>query len=332
MTCKTRILYLLIVLFAGLRMNAQFDAQFTQYYVTPAFYNPAAAGNIDFLDIKAGAKLQWVGIDGAPKTFFLGASMPFMLFGKQKFGPGVQIYQESIGLYKTLMAAAQISYKLKLFNGTFSIGIQPGFISQTFKGSQIYIPQEEDSEPAVDEDLPSRDISGSTFDLGAGIWYSRTRWWIGFSVSHITSPTVTFKSENQDNTTSVDGKTSYFEFSTLPCFYLMSGCNIPIKNTLFEINPSVLLKHTGSYTTAEATAIAGWKKMFYAGLSYRWDEAVSIILAAEIKGVYLGYSYDYPTTAISRASKGSHELVAGYRLKIDLDKNNRHKYKSIRLM
>ncbi|MDE5921184.1 MAG: type IX secretion system membrane protein PorP/SprF, partial [Paramuribaculum sp.] len=47
---------------------------------------------------------------------------------------------------------------------------------------------------------------------------------------------------------------------------------------------------------------------------------------------FLGYAYDYPTGKISRASSGSHEIFAGYAMKLDLGDKNRHKQKSIRFM
>ena len=56
------------------------------------------------------------------------------------------------------------------------------------------------------------------------------------------------------------------------------------------------------------------------------------MIGAEYKGFFLGYSYDYPLTEISRASSGSHEVMAGYSLKLDFGAKNRFKQKSIRIM
>lgn len=59
---------------------------------------------------------------------------------------------------------------------------------------------------------------------------------------------------------------------------------------------------------------------------------MSLILGAEIKGFYIGYSYDYPVSDIVKASSGSHEVFVGYRLKLDLSEKNRHRHKSVRIM
>ncbi|MDE6171208.1 MAG: type IX secretion system membrane protein PorP/SprF, partial [Duncaniella sp.] len=65
---------------------------------------------------------------------------------------------------------------------------------------------------------------------------------------------------------------------------------------------------------------------------YRYDDAISIMLGAELKGIFIGYSYDYHISDISRASSGSHEIFAGYNLKLDFSEKNRNKHKSIRIM
>ena len=56
------------------------------------------------------------------------------------------------------------------------------------------------------------------------------------------------------------------------------------------------------------------------------------MIGAEYKGFFIGYSYDYPTSAISKASSGSHEIFAGYSLKLNMSEKNKNKHKSIRIM
>ena len=112
----------------------------------------------------------------------------------------------------------------------------------------------------------------------------------------------------------------------------MSGCNIPIKNTLFEVMPSVLVKSDFTFTTGEINARCRYNKFQSFGVGYRYDDAVIATVAAELKGFYLGYSFDYSTSAIAKASSGSHEIFLGYSLKLDLSDKNKNKHKSIRIM
>lgn len=112
----------------------------------------------------------------------------------------------------------------------------------------------------------------------------------------------------------------------------MAGSNIPVKNTLFEVIPSLIVRSDFTFTDFEITGRLRYNKLFTAGLGYRYNDAVSLMLGAEIKGIFIGYSYDYHTSDISKASSGSHEIVAGYNLKLDFSEKNRNKHKSIRIM
>ena len=77
---------IILALAAGIpAARAQGDAMLTQYWALPTYYNPGAAGDTDNLRLRGGGRLQWVGIDNAPKTFVLAADMPFKLFDK-RFG------------------------------------------------------------------------------------------------------------------------------------------------------------------------------------------------------------------------------------------------------
>ena len=123
-----------------------------------------------------------------------------------------------------------------------------------------------------------------------------------------------------------------YEFTASRTAYLMAGSNIPVKNTLFEVIPSVIVRSDFTDTDFELTGRVRYNKLFTAGLGYRYNDALSVMLGAEIKGFFIGYSYDYHLSDISKASSGSHELVAGYNLKLDFSEKNRHKHKSIRIM
>ncbi len=94
----------------------------------------------------------------------------------------------------------------------------------------------------------------------------------------------------------------------------------------------MLVKSDFIFTTGEITARARYKKFLSFGVGYRWNDAVIATVAAEIKNFFIGYSYDYATSAINRASSGSHEVFAGYSLKLDFSDKNKNRHKSIRIM
>lgn len=319
-----------LLLLAAAPAAAQTDAQFSQYYEVPTFYNPAAVGRTDLLRIRGGARMQWVGIDNAPRTFIATADMPLRL-GKQRVGVGVIVDQESAGLYKSLNLGAQLAYKFRKLGGEFTVGLQLGMYDQAFKGSEVYLPDGDDYHEGTDEGIPTQDIHGTAFDVGAGIWYTHKYFYTGISCTHLTSPTIGLEAESASGG-SESASDRRYEFQARRTLYFMAGCNIPIKNTLFEIVPSLLVKSDFIFTTGEITARARYRKFLSFGVGYRWNDAVIATVGAEIKNFFIGYSYDYALSAINRASSGSHEVFAGYSLKLDFSDKNKNRHKSIRIM
>lgn len=340
------LLGLLSLLLVPFSAKGQGDALMTQYWATPTYYNPGAIGDTDYLRIRGGGRLQWVGIDNAPQTFLAAADMPFKLFNK-RFGTGLVVQQESYGLFKNLTINAQVGYKQKLFKGELTVALSAGFFNEQFKGSEVFIPDDDDFHSPEDEAIPTRDVAGNALDLGLGLFYTHRKFWAGISLLHANNPTVSFTSDSESSVSRTDvppaggegegggsttGTTKNYQFTANRTAYFMAGSNIPIKNTLFEVIPSVIVRSDFTFTDFELTGRVRYRKLFTAGVGYRYNDAVSIMLGAEIKGIFIGYSYDYHLSDISKASSGSHELVAGYNLKLDFSEKNRNKHKSIRIM
>lgn len=306
--------------------DAQSDVQFTQYWAVPTYYNPAATGDTDYIRIRGGARLQWVGIDNAPRSFMGAADMPVKI-GKKRIGVGVNMMQESIGLFSNMLINAQASYKFRFLKGVLSVGVQGGYYNSKFKGSEVYIPEGDDFHQTTDEAIPTQDVAGNAFDLSAGLWYTHKYFSVGVSGLHLLEPVVRLDTEGTESS-----ETSQFETEMKRALYFTANGNIPLKNTLFQLHPSMIVKTDFSNFTAEVTMRASFNRFISFGVGYRYKDAVSAMVAAEYKNFFLGYSFDYPTSAISRASSGSHEIVAGYRIKLDFSGKNKNRHRSIRIM
>ncbi len=77
---------------------------------------------------------------------------------------------------------------------------------------------------------------------------------------------------------------------------------------------------------------ATYNRFLSFGLGYRYKEAVSAMISAEFKNFFIGYAYDYPLSALGKASSGSHEVVIGYNVKLNFGEKNKNKHRSIRIM
>ena len=320
------VMAVIMLLLSSMPAKAQAEPQLTQYWATPTLYNPAAAGDTDYVRIRGGAKLQWLGIENAPKSFFGVADSPFRLLGK-KFGAGVTVNQEGLGLFSNLLISAQLSFRFKILKGELSIGVQPGYYNSKFKGSEVFIPDNDDYHQGTDPSIPTQDMTGNAFDLSAGLRYSHKYFSIGVGGMHLMAPKVNLSIEGSESNESQEYQTE------LPrMLYFTGDSNIPLHNTLFELQPSLLVKTDFSMFTAEVTMRATYNKFLTFGLGYRWKDALSAMAGVTFKNFFLGYAYDYPMSAIAKASSGSHELVAGYQLKLDFSGKNKNKHRSIRLM
>ena len=248
----TRVKYLIIILLCILPLcaSAQTEANISQYYAAPTLINPAATGQTDFVRIRGGARLQWLGIENAPKTFMGAADMPFKV-GNSRVGVGAVVAQESIGLYSSMDLGVQASYKLKKWGGVWSIGLQIGFRDQSFKGSEVYLPDGDDYHQGTDDAIPTSDIHGTAFDGALGLWYEHPKFYAGLSCTHLMSPTITMNAESSSGGSETSSDRKYV-FQARRTLYFTSGCNIPIKNTLFEIMPSILVKSDFTFTSGDS--------------------------------------------------------------------------------
>ncbi|MBD5312127.1 MAG: type IX secretion system membrane protein PorP/SprF [Bacteroides sp.] len=328
-TTLGRLLYatgVMLTLLLPAAARAQSDPQFTQYWAIPAYYNPAVAGSTDWIRIRGGAKLQWVGIENAPQSFIAAADSPFRI-GAKRFGAGINFTQESLGLFKNILLNAQLSYNFKLFGGRLAIGVQGGYLTTKFKGSEVYIPDDDDYHNGSDTAIPNKDLAGNTFDISAGLNFTHRLFWVGLSGLHLLNPTVQMSLEGSDANDAQE-----YETEMARMLYLIAGSNIELNNTLFTLQPSVMVKTDLNTFTPEVTLRATYNKFITFGAGYRLNEAVSVMIGAEYKNFFLGYAYDYPLSAISKASSGSHEIVAGYQLKLDFSGKNRNRQRSIRIM
>ncbi|MDE6681871.1 MAG: PorP/SprF family type IX secretion system membrane protein, partial [Muribaculaceae bacterium] len=252
-----------LLLFAP-RMQAQNDVLLTQSWAVPTYYNPAATGQVDFLRIRGGARLQWLGIENAPKSFLATADMPVKI-GKQRIGVGADMMNESLGLFSNTLINIQGSYKLKFLKGILSIGLQGGYYTSKFKGSEVVLPEGDDYHQGTDEAIPTHDVTGNVFDLSAGIYYTHKWFSIGISGLHLLDPTVKLDTEGNESS-----ETSYYETKLARTLYFTADSNIPLKNTLFELQPSVMAVIDFSTFNVQAAMRARYNKFLSFGVGYRY--------------------------------------------------------------
>lgn len=292
--------------------RAQWDVQFSDFTALKSYYNPAVSGTDGMLDVDAVYSMQMVGYDGAPSTMYVGASLP-VYFLSPRHGAGVSFLNDNIGIFTTTRIGLQYSYNIKVGSkGKLAIGVLGALMSEKIDPSDMEL--EDNSDPA----FPSSQQDGNTVDLGAGLYYYHPKYWLGISGQHLLAPTI------------VIGETNEVEIPSM--YYLMGGCNIKIKNSLFTVQPSFLIQSDWDSWREDIQCRLLYEsdgKEFYGGLGYSPSTSVTFLVGGVFHGISLGYNYQLYTSGVG-AINGSHELVVGYQTNLDLFKKGRNKHKSVR--
>ena len=294
-------------------IKAQYDPSFSHYWAMETSYNPAAAGKSSLLNVSAAYNMTMAGFKRNPKTMYVGSDMPFYAFGTYH-GVGVQILNDAIGLFSHKKLALQYAYKQKLLGGTLSVGVQGGLLSEQFDGSDL------DLEVNGDLAFATGQATGTGIDLGAGLYYTNSNWYVGVSALHLTAPTVELGETN--------------ELAISRSYYFTGGYNIKLRNPFLTIPTSVLASYDGTSYRADISARLVYKndtKMLYGGVTYSPTKSVTAVVGGSFHGINLGYSYELYTSAINPVN-GSHGLFVSYQTDINLQKKGRNKHKSVRFL
>lgn len=300
------------MLLAAVPARAQYDPSFSHYWAMEPSFNPAAVGKEAKINVVAAYAMGMAGFENNPRTMYAGGDMPFY-FLKSYHGAGVQFMNDQIGLFSHKRLALQYALKQRLLGGVLSVGFHLSMLSESFNGSK--------ADPNVpDPAIPTTDVTGSAFDVGAGIYYLHRNWYAGVSVLHANAPAV----EMGENSKITIDRT----------YYLTGGYNIKLRNPFLTIHPTVLGRTDGVGYRVDVSARVKYtndKKVMYAGLAYSPSNSVTAMVGGNFHGVNIGYSYEVYTSAISMGN-GSHELFIGYQTDVNLAKKGRNRHKSVRIL
>ena len=310
---------------ASLGLYAQYDAPIGQYMFMPASYNPAAVGDGDLMRVYGSHRMDFTGIQDAPMTTVVSFSSPFVI-GKTRHGAGVKFINDRFGLFSNQGFYVDYAYKLALGNGVLSIGVDLGLMNVSFAMDSVDLGAgQDDYHTETDEALPQvsgggseKGASGMGFDMGVGVYYSASSWWLGASYAHLTQPSL----ELDDRT----------DFAVKGMVYLAGGYNWQLKNKDWMLMPSMMVQTDFRGWDVNVSMLAQVQNRFRFGLGYRIAGSVNVILGMDIiNGLQLGYTYELPANGLIRESYGSHEVYLAYGFNV-LKPKHTNRYKSVRYL
>lgn len=299
-----------IFLSASLYATAQQEPLFSQYMFQKLYLNPGYAGTNDAICAMGLYRQQWLGFKDtegnnvAPETYTVNIEAPVKVL---RGGVGISVTNDKLGFEQGINLRIGYSYHHETATGTLGLGLMIGFLDKRIDFSNF---QPVDDDPLLNQLGNETDM---LIDLAFGAYYtSPGQFYVGFSSSQLIESRSKPLAETENTALRMQLRRHY---------YLMGGYTFALPgNPAFEIEPSMLFRTDLGSFQVDFTGILKYNDRFWGGLSYRFQDAVVVILGAQYKNIHIGYSYDVPTSAISTRSGGSHEIMAGYCFKLEIEK------------
>lgn len=289
----------LILCFTAGLVQAQQDAQFTQYMFNGMFYNPAFSGKEGGYRFSALHRSQWLnystasGQGGAPVTQLI---MAEGRLDSKNIGYGLSIVNDQIGPSGNLEINLKGSYHKKLNRGTLSFGGYIGMFSSSLNFDELIFVNPELNVTQTGSE------NQMALDFGAGILFDRGKYYLGLSSKHLGEPGFDFG----------DGA---FANQLKNHSYFLFGYRIrPIGQ--LRIEPSLLIKSVSfNNFSYDVSVMATHQNKINGGIAYRGEESVSLILGYSLlqdNSLKLGYAFDLVVGGLEAKSPTSHELMLRY--------------------
>lgn len=282
----------LIILFVGIgNMMAQQEPMFTQYMFNSLTINPAYAGTTETLNLNTLTRLQWVGLEGSPKTFSLTAHTPIE---GRKIGLGITLVTDEIGPVNNTFFTINYAYRLRVTDDlTLSMGLKGGISSYKVGLTDLSVIDPEDPQFQSNE----KKISPN---LGFGFYLYGDQYYVGFSAPKLIQTTVDDEYATDENQL----KRHYF---------IVGGYNWQI-NSEWLLKPSLLTKIVaGSPVSNDITVQGLYNDLVGAGVMYRIGDAAGLFVFGKVyKELQVGYGYEYSLNGLSGINSGTHEIMLTY--------------------
>lgn len=301
----------IILLFISSFCYSQQDAQYTHYMYNMSIINPAyATSNYDVLNLGLLHRTQWVGVEGAPKTYTFFAHLPY----KENMELGISFLNDNIGdgVLNETNFSIDYAYILSINEKSkLSLGLKAGlnFFNTNFDGFQL-------ESGNVQTDPVFIENENKIFpNIGAGAFYYTKKYYVGLSVPNL------LKSKH------IKGSDGISTASVEEAHFFLTGGYVFDLSKKVKLKPSFLLKDvSGGSLSTDLSLNALFFKRFEIGASTRLKDSWSALANFEVyNGLRIGYAYDRTVSNLGTFNSGSHEIMILYDLEF-----NKKSYKSPR--
>jgi type IX secretion system PorP/SprF family membrane protein len=303
--------YILLLMMSGFltRVRAQQTIQLSQYVFNGLAVNPAYAGYKDDPTLNLSSRLQWVGINGAPRTGI--ASFDGLTNDVSKnVGVGLIATFDQLGPESMSSVYANYAYRLRLDEPDtrrLCFGIAFGAMQYSLNSAEFA------ATDAGDGSLATGAQSKLTPDFRFGVYYYSPTVYVGASVFNLLAQPI---NSLLDHTPLLQPQRTV---------YLTAGAMLPLLEFI-DFKPSFMIKEDfRGPTKVDLAAFLVLNKRVWLGTSYQtgfisWNknnlqsnldetDAISAIVQFQINDHFrMGYSFDFTLSKLAGNQNGSHEL------------------------
>ncbi|MFT3738013.1 MAG: type IX secretion system membrane protein PorP/SprF [Breznakibacter sp.] len=279
----------------ALSASAQQEPMYTQYMFNTVSVNPAYAGTRNAMNLLLLSRMQWVGLEGAPRTYTFSMHTPI---NNYKMGIGFSIVSDHIGPVDNSYFNINYAYRVQLTEkATLSMGIKGGIynyyagLKDVFLGNDNY-----------DEAFSGNLEQKLQPNAGVGFYLYNQRYYVGFSIPKLIESKLS------------DSQTEGTVLNELKRHYFLMAGYVFDAGSDWKIKPAFIEKVVeGAPPSTDLTLQTLYKNTVWMGATYRLGDAIAFLAGVQInRQLFVGYSYDHTTSSLASYNRGSHEIVLSF--------------------
>ena len=295
------------------------DFHFSQFYAAPLNLNPALTGSSEQTRIGVNYRKQWPGLD-----FDFNGYSAFIDHYSFDLNSGLGLVLNSFNEENMNLNTTEIgllySYKIQVSQyGSLRLGTQliyarkSGSLENLIFGDQIDVFNRRVNPTTIDY-LEQMEPFGF-LDIGFGLLYTNSDFWLGMSGYHLNSPKMTPNQAEENNFLSPKygiqagwskdlPKSDYWGYDSERFFSFMLNYKTQSVFSQFDFSGQVVYD---SFVYG-----LGFRGMMNKNNLKNYDSLIGLFGFSLNNGLVIGYSYDWMISEVGANTRGSHEFSMRY--------------------
>lgn len=295
---------------------AQQVPMYSQYILNGFLVNPSFAGRDGYSTVTLTTREQWAGLKYAPATYaasFQTRILKDSYISKStsvkkkivrptkggKVGLGGYVFSDNNGIMRRTGIQGIYSYHIAM-GQTDGVANDLAF-GLALTAYQFAINTEDLIYDTDDPLLNTYDRSVFIPDFNFGASYTTSKYYVGFAMTNMLRGSLMF-ADTTDND---------IRRRELGHYFLTGGIKLPVSSD-FTLEPSAFIKSSDMLFKSlqmDLTTRVYYKEDYWAGLSWRTNDAIILMLGLRYDRFYFAYAVDFTLTDIRKQSYGTHELT-----------------------